>query len=40
VLLYAFLFGQSLLFLDQAPRKRISLNAAANILMEIHAEHS
>jgi AcrR family transcriptional regulator len=36
VLFYAFLFGQSMMFLDEAPRKRASLIAAcAKILMDV-----
>jgi AcrR family transcriptional regulator len=36
VLFYAFIFGQSLLFLDQPPRKRASLTAAcAGVLTDI-----
>ena len=39
VMLYTFLFGQSLLFLDENPRKRASLVAAcARVLMEIEQE--
>ena len=35
VLFYAFIFGQSLLFLDQPPRKRASLTAAcADVLTD------
>ena len=38
VLFYAFIFGQSLLVLDQAPRKRASLTAAcAEFLTELKA---
>jgi hypothetical protein len=36
VLLYAFLFGQGMLFLNETPRKRASLAAAcAKVLTEI-----
>jgi hypothetical protein len=36
VLFYAFLFGQSMMFLDEAPRKRASLIAAcARVLMDV-----
>jgi len=36
VLFYTFIFGQSLLFLEQAPRKRASLTAAcADVLTEV-----
>ena len=36
VLLYTFLFGQSMLFLDETPRKRANLVAAcARYLLEI-----
>jgi hypothetical protein len=36
VLFYAFLFGQSMMFLDEGPRKRASLIAAcAKVLMDI-----
>jgi AcrR family transcriptional regulator len=36
VLFYAFLFGQSMMFLDEAPRKRASLIAAcAKVLMDV-----
>ncbi len=39
VLFYAFIFGQSLLVLDQAPRKRASLTAAcAEFLTELKAD--
>ena len=39
VMFYTFLFGQSLLFLDENPRKRASLVAAcARVLMEIEEE--
>jgi AcrR family transcriptional regulator len=39
VLFYSFIFGQSLLFLDQPPRKRASLIAAcSDALTEIEAE--
>ncbi|MBX9587972.1 MAG: TetR/AcrR family transcriptional regulator [Hyphomonadaceae bacterium] len=41
VLFYSFIFGQSLLFLDQAPAKRASLIAAcSNALTEIDASSS
>ena len=41
VLLYAFLFGQSLLFLEQGPRKRASLMAAcADLLTEQVSERA
>jgi AcrR family transcriptional regulator len=41
VLFYAFLFGQSLLFMDQATRKRASLIAAcADTLTEIEPDRS
>ena len=33
VLLYSFIFGQSLLFLEQAPRKRASLTAACTVVL-------
>jgi AcrR family transcriptional regulator len=40
VLLYSFIFGQSLLFLEQSPRKRASLMAAcAALLTEATADH-
>ena len=39
VLLYSFIFGQSLLFLEQAPRKRASLMAAcADVLTDVKAD--
>lgn len=39
VMFYTFLFGQSLLFLDENPRKRASLVAAcARVLMDIEPQ--
>jgi AcrR family transcriptional regulator len=37
VLFYCFIFGQSLLFLEQSPRKQGSLTACAKILVEVEA---
>jgi AcrR family transcriptional regulator len=39
ILLYTFIFGQSLIFLDQPPRKRASLTAAcADVLTDVKAD--
>ena len=41
VMFYTFLFGQSMLFLDETPRKRANLVAAcAKVLMEIQQQYN